>query len=103
MSVDRNEIQKDAPWMGRKGFDEARYYNDEKYEIGLNHPDQLIKEKVEEAYSRHPSLSIADIDVQVKNGLVYLTGHVHGPEEKKEASDLICNLTGIKAVKNDLS
>lgn len=93
---------KEPKWMGRKGFDEANYYNDEKFEIGINQPDFLIREKVIEAYSRHPSLSVANIEVDVKDGLVILTGEVQGSGEKKEANDLICSFTGVKAVKNDL-
>lgn len=89
-------------WLGDKGFDEAKYYNDEKYEIGIDHSDGLIKEKILEAYSRHYSLAVAEINVEVKEGVVFLSGTVQGHQEKKEASDLISHFTGVKAVRNDL-
>lgn len=99
---DNHSEARKANWMGPKGFDEARYYKDEKFEIGINKPDEQIRAKVLEAYSRHPSLSLTDIQVEVRDGLVILDGDVQGPEEKTEAHDLICGLTGVKAVKNNL-
>lgn len=93
---------KASKWMGTKGFDEAKYYNDEKYEIGINRPDEQIRAKIIETYSRHPSLAVAKIDVEVKEGLVSLSGQVQGQQEKHDAHDLICNFAGVKAVKNDL-
>lgn len=89
-------------WLGDKGFDEAKYYNDQKYEIGLEHSDEQIKKTIEEAYSRHYSLAVADIEVDVKEGVVFLSGTIQGHQEKKEASDLISHFSGVKAVKNDL-
>lgn len=89
-------------WLGDKGFDEAKYYNDQKYEIGLEHSDEQIKKTIEEAYSRHYSLAVADINIEVKDGVVFLSGNVQGQQEKKEASDFISHFTGVKAVRNDL-
>jgi osmotically-inducible protein OsmY len=99
---DTNSEDKKTSWMGNRGFDEASYYNDEKFEVGIEHPDELIKKTVEEAYSRHYSLAVAEIEVEVRDGVVFLTGLVQGPREKKEATDLICNFSGVKAVRNDL-
>lgn len=103
MNNQKNENnEKASKWMGSKGFDEARYYKDEKYEIGIIHSDEQIRAKVLEAFSRHPSLAVADINVEVKDGLVILEGSVQGQQEKHEAYDLICHFTGVKAVRNDL-
>lgn len=103
MNNHREEKDENASkWMGTKGFDEARYYNDEKFEIGINRPDEQIRAKIIEAYSRHPSLAVAKINVEVKEGFVILSGHVQGQQEKHEAHDLICHFAGVKAVKNDL-
>lgn len=84
------------------GFDEAKYYKSEAFGIGLGQSDQQIREKISEAYSRNYNLAMADINIEVSDGFVTLTGTVQGYQEKKEASDLISNLSGIKAVKNDL-
>lgn len=95
--------EKENSWLGKKGFDEARYYNDEKYEIGLEHSDDTIKEKVMEIYRRNAFLAMTDIKVEVKDGIVVLSGEVQGPIEKKEAFDSIHFITGVKAVKNLLT
>lgn len=98
-----NEESNSNSWMGPKGFDEAKYYKDEKYEIGIEHSDERIKAQVLEALSRNPKLTNSEIDVEVKNGVVTLRGDTQSNEEFKEASDSIHNLTGVKFVKNLLS
>lgn len=98
-----NEESNSNSWMGPKGFDEAKYYKDEKYEIGIQHSDDRVKAQVLEALSRNPKLENSDINVEVKNGVVTLRGHTQSNEELKEASDSISNLSGVKIVKNLLS
>ncbi len=98
-----NEESNSNSWMGPVGFDEAKYYNDEKYEIGIIHPDERIKAQIEEALSRNPKLANSQISVEVKNGDVTLRGDTQGNEQFKEASDSIHHLTGVKSVKNLLS
>ena len=47
-----NEESSSNSWMGPKGFDEAKYYKDEKYEIGIQHSDEriyLVPNKVSES------------------------------------------------------
>ncbi len=90
-------------WMGPKGFDEAKYYNDEKYEIGIKHSDERIKAQIEESFSRNPKLAHSEIQVEVKNGVVTLRGDTKSNEEFREASDSIHHLSGVKFVKNLLS
>lgn len=94
-----NEKEKTS-WLGKEGFDEAKYYNSEKVEIGIEHSDETIKQKVLESFKRNPLLLMTEIKVDVKEGLVILSGQVQGPLERKEASDSIQGLTGVKAVKN---
>lgn len=98
-----NEDSNSNSWMGPKGFDEAKYYKDEKFEIGIKHSDERIKAQIEETFSRNPKLSASVIEVEVKDGDVTLRGHIQGNEEFKEASDSIHNLSGVKTVKNLLS
>lgn len=87
-------------WLGKKGFDEAKYYNDEKHEASPEHPDERIKQTVLESFRRNAMLSMTEIKVEVVNGVVILSGEVQGPMERKEASSSIQNLSGVKAVKN---
>lgn len=99
----RPEENEGNTWLGKKGFDEAKYYNDEKYEIGLEHSDETIKEKVLETFKRNPFLAMTDIKAEVKDGVVVLSGDVQGPDEKREAFNSIQSITGVKAVKNLLT
>lgn len=103
MATIRPEEKENSTWLGKKGFDEAKYYNDEKFEIGLEHSDETIKEKVLESYRRNAFLTMTDIKVEVRDGIVILSGEVQGPVEKKEASDSVQNISGVKAVKNLLT
>lgn len=89
-------------WLGNEGFDEAKYYKDEKYEIGLHHSDEKIKKTILEAFKRHYSLAVADIEVKVDDGIVTLSGKVQGYQERKEAGDLVCHFSGVRGVRNDL-
>ncbi len=98
-----NEESSSNSWMGPKGFDEAKYYQDEKYEIGIQYSDERIKAQIQEALSRNPKLANSEINVEVKNGVVTLRGETQSNEELKEASDSIHNLSGVKFVKNLLS
>lgn len=100
MSENEKAVNENSSWLGKSGFDEAKYYNDEKSEIGPDHPDELIKEKVLESFKRNPLLLMTEIKVEVKDGLVILSGEVQGPLERQEASNSIQTLSGVKAVKN---
>lgn len=87
-------------WMGARGFDEAKYYRDEKSDIGINHSDIKLKERAIEFLDRN--LSGAQIEVQVEDGNVLLTGEVTSASAKKEAENTVINITGIKGVRNEL-
>ncbi len=93
------EDSSSSSWMGPKGFDEAKYYNDEKYEIGIKHSDERIKAQIEEALSRNPKLAGPKIQVEVNDGEVTLRGDAMSNEDFKEASDSIHHLSGVKSVK----
>ncbi len=97
------EDSSSSSWMGPKGFDEAKYYKDEKYEIGIKHSDERIKAQIVEALSRNPKLASSEIQVEVNNGEVTLRGDTMSNEDFKEASDSIHHLSGVKSIRNLLS
>lgn len=90
-------------WIGSKGFDEARYYRDEKHEIGIEIPDEQIKTHCTEAISRNENLRNFDIDVKVIDGQVTLIGEVDGSSDREEAERTIRHLSGVKSIINLLS
>lgn len=83
--MNNKEIKKDeGSWIGKKGFDEAQYYNDEKFEIGFSHSDEYIKQKILETVERLDESS-TDLEVKVE-----------------ELSRIIAGFSGVKKVQNDL-
>jgi hypothetical protein len=64
--------------------------------------DDRIREDVNERLTVHPDIDATDIDVQVKNGEVYLTGNVEHREMKRMAEDVAENVSGVKEVHNQL-
>ncbi len=84
------------------GFDEADYYLDNKNALGFNSADKDILENVEMMLSKHRIFSLTDITATVSDGIVTLRGEVPGNEEKKEASFLVQQIEGVKAVINHL-
>jgi hypothetical protein len=64
--------------------------------------DERIEEDVNEALTRHPGLDASDIEVQVANGEVTLTGTVDSRMDKRIAEDAIENCPGVIDVHNRL-
>jgi hypothetical protein len=64
--------------------------------------DDRIREDVNERLTQHPDIDATDIDVQVKNSEVTLTGSVENREMKRMAEDVAENVSGSKEVHNQL-
>ena len=64
--------------------------------------DERIEEDVNEALTRHPGLDASDIEVQVADGEVTLTGAVDSRLDKRIAEDVIENCPGVIDVHNRL-
>jgi hypothetical protein len=64
--------------------------------------DDRIREDVNERLTMHPDIDATDIDVQVKNGEVTMTGNVESREMKRMAEDVVENVFGVKEVHNQL-
>lgn len=62
--------------------------------------DDRIKDQVSEALYRDYHVDASDIDVDVKDGVVTLTGTVKSREEKRSAEESIENLSGVIDVHN---
>lgn len=71
------QIMHERIWIGKKGFDEARFYTDKQDGIHeaseVNH-DLTIKKRILEAYQRSELLKSSDIEVNVQEGHVKLKG-----------------------------
>lgn len=96
-----NDQNKKENWMGKKGFDEAKYYLDEHYEVGSEHSDERIKDTIKEALSRDKYLNEFPLEIKVKDGTVLVQGEVKKKETIQSITNLIEGLSGVKRVINN--
>jgi osmotically-inducible protein OsmY len=69
---------------------------------GYRRSDDRIREDVCECLTRHGEVDASEVDVQVKDGEVTLTGTVPRRQDKRIAEDLAENVSGVKDVHNQL-
>jgi hypothetical protein len=69
---------------------------------GYTRSDDRIKEDVCDCLTDDPMLDAGDIEVQVKNGEVTLSGSVKDRLAKRHAEDMIERVSGVKNVQNSL-
>ena len=67
-----------------------------------NRSDDRIKEDINDRLTDHSYLDASDIDVEVSNGEVTLTGFVRNRRDKRMAEDLAEDVSGVKNVENRL-
>jgi osmotically-inducible protein OsmY len=65
--------------------------------------DSDVKRDVEDELKYDASVDSSDIGVSVKNGVVALTGFVHGYSQKLQAEADAKRVSGVLGVANDLS
>jgi hypothetical protein len=61
-----------------------------------------IREDVHERFVEDPFLDPRDVDVQVQDGIVTLTGHVPSREMKRRAAGLAALVPGVEDVRNEI-
>jgi osmotically-inducible protein OsmY len=64
--------------------------------------DDRIKEDINDRLTDHSYLDASDIDVEVQNGEVTLTGFVNSRSDKRMAEDIVEDVSGVKNVENRL-
>jgi len=67
---------------------------------GYTRTDERIKEDVYERLTEDSYIDASEIEVDVKNGEVFLKGTVKDKQEKRRTEDLIENISGVKNVEN---
>jgi len=70
---------------------------------GYKRADERIHEDVCEVLARHPGIDASEIEVQVKDGHVYLKGEVDSRFTKRRAEDVIDHISGVEDVRNELT
>jgi len=69
---------------------------------GYQRSDERIREDVCDRLCDDPWVDASDIDVNVRNGEVTLTGHVRERADKRRVEDVIENVAGVREVHNNL-
>ena len=69
---------------------------------GYVRSDERIREHVCDALTDDPHLNAADIEVEVRDGEVTLSGSVDSRGAKRHAEDLALQASGVRDVQNDL-
>ncbi|WP_222182668.1 BON domain-containing protein [Geminicoccus harenae] len=69
---------------------------------GYRRSDERIREDVSDRLTEDPSLDASDIEVNVSDGEVTLTGTVRRREDKRQAEDLADSVSGVSHVQNNL-
>jgi osmotically-inducible protein OsmY len=64
--------------------------------------DERIKDEVHERLARHPAIDAQELDVQVQNGEVTLSGNVVTRYEKRLAEELAEEVFGVRNVQNTI-
>jgi osmotically-inducible protein OsmY len=105
-TVEPSRLSRD---YGHRGYAETRSYSGGytgpyagRGPKGYTRGDERIREDVCDRLTDDPRIDASDIDVQVKNGEVSLSGSVRSREEKRYSEDLIEHLTGVRDVNNQL-
>ncbi len=69
---------------------------------GYKRSDDRVKEDVCEVLRHHPEIDPTEVEVDVKDGLVTLSGTVDSRQTKRMAEDEIEQISGVSDIKNEL-
>jgi hypothetical protein len=95
-----------ASWFGdeeaerRREQDERRGRHRGRGPRNYTRSDDRIKDDINDRLTDHPYLDASDIDVEVNNGEVTLTGTVEGRWAKRVAEDIVEDVSGVRNVEN---
>jgi hypothetical protein len=69
---------------------------------GYTRPDEGIREEVNDRLTAHALIDATDVEVQIRNGEVTLTGFVDSRDAKRVAEECAENIRGVREVHNRL-
>lgn len=110
---DRDWLDKTADevssWFGDKDAERRRAMDKKmsgehrgKGPKGYNRSDERIQEDVSDRLSDDPYIDASDIDVQVNNCEVILSGNVDSKDAKRRAEHIVESISGVREVENRL-
>lgn len=87
-------------WQGGQERRSGPHYG--KGPKGYRRSDERIREEVSEALSAHGDIDASEIEIEVKDGLITLTGTVESRQMKRLVEDTVESVSGVQDVKNEL-
>lgn len=90
-----------SEWSGQQG-QVQRGEHTGKGPKGYRRSDERITEEINEKLTQHAQIDASEIEVQVSNGEVTLTGTVDGRQAKRLAEDVADEVSGVQEVNNQL-
>lgn len=69
---------------------------------GYQRPEERVREDVCERLTDHPGVDARAIEVEVRDGVVYLRGTVEDRAQKRAAEEAVEQTTGIRDIRNEL-
>lgn len=100
---DRGSLQ-DEPWARERGGHWQQRGTDYagRGPKDYRRSDERVREEICDCMTDDPMLDASDISVQVKDGVVVLSGSVSSREQKRRAEDVAERMSGVKDVTNQL-
>ncbi len=100
------DVNQNQDW-GRSRFDQqsqSSSWNEQKnrWPKSYKRSDERIKDDIHEELIRHGRIDASDVEVQVKDGEVILTGQVASRHDKRIAEELAERVLGVHDVQNQL-
>lgn len=97
----------DQNWNRRYSADQgssSQHHNEQKHRWPKSYKrtDERLKDDIHEELIRHGRIDASEIEVQVKDGEVVLTGQVSSRQDKRIAEELAEKVLGVSDVQNQL-
>lgn len=70
---------------------------------GYTRSDERIREDICERLTRHPDIDASDIEIEVRQGVITLTGSVDHRPVKHLVEDLVENVSGVQDIENRIT
>lgn len=93
-------------WLGQRYY-RRRFWQSVKTLLGFSrqdkkYSDDVVADEVCDALAHEPEVNMDEIEVDVKDGHVTLTGRTHDSWMKQQAEDVIYFLPGVSGVTNKI-
>ena len=66
-------------------------------------PDQEIKKDIKSAFLNDPAIELSDLEVELSNGIVTLSGIVQSRQERELAGEIAAGIKGVRDINNQIA